>query len=91
MFTSVFPAFDKYVKSWTCYGNGSDSLHRRRRRTDRSIAFTSWYYSARYLIRGSYDPREAATSHGILISSGVYWIGRAEQNGRTEQNIKIDG
>ena len=21
----------------------------------------------------------------------VYWIGRAEQNGRTEQNIKIDG
>jgi len=22
---------------------------------------------------------------------GVYWIGRAEQNGRTEQNIKIDG
>ena len=33
----------------------------------------------------------AVIQQSTLPRSGVYWIGRAEQNGRTEQNIKIDG
>ena len=32
----------------------------------------------------------AADFEAALRNVGVYWIGRAEQNGRTEQNIKTD-
>ena len=37
------------------------------------------------------DCHRMTVPENILLQKRVCWIGRAEQNGRTEQNIKIDG